>query len=227
MNFFGSFSGGGSGRKTKSSSDPQALGKEWKRNLAKEIRNMDRDITKVQREETKAMKECQQLAKKGRVDAAKILAKEVVNTRKAIERMHTAKAQLGSVQSNLQVSMSTLKIQGVMGKSTEIMKSMNKLVSVKEISETMGNMAREMERAGLVEEIIGETMDALEPEGLDSQADVEVDKIMTELASGTLAPASAAPTTEVKQPAAAPVEAEAEAEDDQNTQELLSRLQAL
>ena len=45
---------------------------------------------------------------------------------------------------------------------------------MKEISETMGNMAREMERAGLVEEIIGETMDALEPEGLDSQADVEV-----------------------------------------------------
>jgi len=38
----------------------------------------------------------------------------------------------------------------------------NRLVNVKEISETMTNMAREMEKAGLVEEIIGDTMESLE-----------------------------------------------------------------
>jgi division protein CdvB (Snf7/Vps24/ESCRT-III family) len=39
------------------------------------------------REEQKAMKECKKLAKENRVSAARILAKEVVNTRKAVERM--------------------------------------------------------------------------------------------------------------------------------------------
>lgn len=41
----------------------------------------------MRREEKKALLECKKLAKEGRVGAAKILAKEVVGTRKAVERM--------------------------------------------------------------------------------------------------------------------------------------------
>ena len=41
----------------------------------------------MRREEKKALTECKKLAKENRVSAAKILAKEVVNTRKAVERM--------------------------------------------------------------------------------------------------------------------------------------------
>jgi hypothetical protein len=36
-----------------------------------------------------------------------------------------------------------------MAKSAEIMTAMNKLVNIKEISETMQNMAREMERVSI------------------------------------------------------------------------------
>lgn len=39
-----------------------------------------------------------------------------------------------------------IKMKGCIEKSAEIMGSMNKLVNVKEISETMRDMAREMER---------------------------------------------------------------------------------
>ena len=90
--------------------DPSVLAKEWRRNLAKEARSIDRDVrldwnfwsfhrtwflntnTKLQvenlrREEKKALLECKKLAKEGRVSAAKILAKEVIGTRKAVERM--------------------------------------------------------------------------------------------------------------------------------------------
>lgn len=44
--------------------------------------------------------ECKKLAKENRVSAAKILAKEVVNTRKAMERM-----QVGITQNYLFVSL--------------------------------------------------------------------------------------------------------------------------
>ena len=37
-----------------------------------------------------------------------------------------------------------------------------RLVNVKEMKETMGTMAREMERAGLIEEIVGDTMDMMD-----------------------------------------------------------------
>ena len=43
-----------------------------------------------------------------------------------------------------------MKLSGCMEKSTEIMTSMNKLINVSEIRETMTSMAREMEKVGLV-----------------------------------------------------------------------------
>eukprot|EP01035_Chromulina_nebulosa_P034209 gene34209-45879_t len=139
---------------SKGNGDPIELAKEWKRNLQKEVRTLDRDIANIRRQEDKAMKECRALVKANRASAAKILAKEVANTRKTIMRMHVAKAQLNSVSMTLQTSIAMLKMQGCLSKSTEIMTAMNKLVNVKEIRETMQTMAREMEKSGLVDEII-------------------------------------------------------------------------
>jgi charged multivesicular body protein 3 len=142
--------------------DPVDLAKEWKRKLQKESRAIDREISNIKRQEDRAMKECKALAKANRLPAAKILAKEIVHTRKMVERMYTAKAQLNSVSNTLQTSVSMIKMKGCIEKSAEIMGSMNKLVNVKEISETMRDMAREMERAGLVDEIIGDAMDSMD-----------------------------------------------------------------
>jgi len=47
------------------------------------------------------------LVKANRASAAKILAKEVAATRKTIERMYMAKAQLNSVSMTLQTSVGT------------------------------------------------------------------------------------------------------------------------
>ncbi len=100
-------SGGGSSSSSSASKKGDAfeLGKEWKRNLQKEARKIDRDILNIKRQEDRAMKECQKLAKANQLSAAKILAKEIVRTRKTTERMYTTKAQLNSVANNLQTSM--------------------------------------------------------------------------------------------------------------------------
>jgi charged multivesicular body protein 3 len=111
MMFLASSGGGGksSGNSPstakKSKDDPVELAKEWKRNLQKEVRKMDRDILAIKRQEDRAKKECQKLAKQNQLSSAKILAKEIVRTRKTIERMYVSKAQLNSVANNLQTSM--------------------------------------------------------------------------------------------------------------------------
>lgn len=235
MNFFASFGAGksvsNSGSSGQKSHNIQEQGKEWKRSLQKEIRRMDRDINNVKRAETRALNECKSLLKKGKVSSAKILAKEVAATRKTVERMHTAKAQLNSVSSNLQTQMSMMKVQGCIEKSSVIMHSMNELINVKELNEVMGSMAREMERAGLIDEIVGDALDSMEPEGLDEEADLEVEKVIAELATGVLAPAGAVPVEAIKQPgllesASTGTETQQDAKSESNS-ELLSRLQAL
>ena len=216
--------------------DPAELAKEWKRNLQKEARSLDRDIVNLGRAEQTALKECKKLAKSGNIKAAKMLAKEVVNTRHAVTRMHTAKAHLNSVGMSLQTTASTLKMQGVISKSSEIMKAMNQLVKLPELQESMTAMSREMMRAGLIEEMISDTMDAMDSEGLEGEADKEVDKIITELTAGILGEASAAPTAKIAagatatSAAAATVDVEAlisaEAEE-QELKAMQQRLQSL
>ena len=192
--------------------DPADLAKEWRRNLQHEARSIERDIIQLGRSEQKALLEVKKLAKTGNVKAAKVLAKEVVNTRHAVARMHTAKAQMNSVAMMLQTAASTMKLQGCVSKSAEIMAAMNSLVKLPELQATMTAMSREMMRAGLIEETIADTFDALEPEGLDAAADKEVDKIIQELTAGVLDKAGAAPTSKIAASASATATAAAVAD---------------
>lgn len=167
--------------------------KEWRKQLKTEIRSMDRDIKKLGRAEAGALKECKKLAKKGQHLAARVLAKEIVNTRKATARMYASKAQLNSAEMNLKMNIGMIKVQGCLSKSVEVMAAMNQLVKVPELRETMHNMAKEMEKAGIIDEIISDTMEMVEPDDLELEADAEVSKIMQELTADILTPDTATP----------------------------------
>ena len=72
------------------------------------------------------------------------MAREVVNARKAVTRIHTAKANLSSVEMQMKAQASQLRIAGCLSKSTDVMKSMQQLVKMPEIQKTMMEMSKEM-----------------------------------------------------------------------------------
>ena len=82
--------------------DPQEEMKKWRRELRKEQRAMDREISKLEQMERKSRDECRKYGKEGRQDACKIVAREIVRTRAARNRMLMAKAQINSVNMQLQ-----------------------------------------------------------------------------------------------------------------------------
>ena len=168
---------------------------DWRKTLRCEIRRIDRDIHKMGVDEKKAMKECKNLSAKGHSNATRHLVKQVVNTRKAVTRMHVSKAQLNSVIENLRMSKGMLKMQDILGQSAFIMKEMNSLARLPDMQKTMSGMAREMMKAGLIEKQIEDTMDMLEPDDLEDEIDAEVNKIMAELTSQTLTGDTAALTS--------------------------------
>jgi charged multivesicular body protein 3 len=127
----------------------------------------------------------------------KILGREIVQTRRAKDRILTAKSQLNSVSMALQTSISMIKLQGVLSTSTEVMALMNGLVKFPEVRETMTNLAREMERAGLIEEVVSDTFSVVDPDSLEFEADEEVNKVISELTADLLAPAGPAPTSTI------------------------------
>lgn len=173
---------------------PEENANNWKKQLKKEMRQMDRGVSRLGTAEKNAIKECKKLAKTGNTAAAKLLAREIVNIRKAKNRMYASKAQLNSVVMSLQLSISNLKVAGCLSKSTEIMHAMGALVKLPELQESMMSMAKEMEKAGLVDEIVQETFEMAEPD-IDIEADKEVSKIMNEITSGIFTKESDVATT--------------------------------
>jgi charged multivesicular body protein 3 len=82
--------------------DPKEQVREWRSKIRKEQRVIDRQITSIQREELKVKRSIKDAAKKGQVDVCKILAKEVVQSRKAVSKLYASKAQMNSVVMQMQ-----------------------------------------------------------------------------------------------------------------------------
>lgn len=128
---------------------------------------------------------------------------------------------------NMSQQLATLRVANAMEKSASVMRSMQSLLKVQEISQVMQEMSREMMKAGIIEEMLDEVLDdQLEVDDeLEEEAQKEVDKVLWELTAGQLgsAPAAVSDTLpSVSEGATASV-----VDEDEDISEMQQRLQAL
>ena len=211
------------------SPDPKEQVSEWTKKLRKESNQIDRQINGIRKEEAKVTKSLKDAAKKGDKDVCKVLAKEVVHSRKTVNKLYAAKANINSISMQMKGQLATLKVAGSLQKSTEVMKTMQQLVRLPEIQKTMMEMSKEMMKAGIIEEMLEDTMESItDTDDMEQEADAEVDKILFELTAGKLGEAPSAVKDTLPAPAAAtadPAAEDDESEDDM--EEMQQRLQAL
>lgn len=193
--------------------NPKEQVKKWKQQMRSESRKVDRQIRGIQREEEKVRRSIKDAAKRNDTATCKMLAKEVVRSRKVQTRLHTSKAQMNSVVMQMENQLAQHKVTGHVQKSTEVMKMMNKLMKVSEISETMQAMQKEMCKANVIEEMVDDAMDMLDDDADEDAADEEVERVMTEIAADTMHSARAAPTKQV-------AEAKAVQEDEEDEEDM-------
>ncbi|KAK3204042.1 hypothetical protein GRF29_106g1445157 [Pseudopithomyces chartarum] len=198
------------------------------------VRKLDRDIMQLKQTEAKTKQLIQQSAKRAQKNPSmskqanqdvRTFARELVRVRKQSNRLHTSKAQLNSVQMQVNEAFAVRKIEGSIRASTGIMKDVNTLVRLPELTGTMRELSSELMKAGIIEEMVGDTLDdtAL-MEGEDEEAEDEVDKVLSEILKDRL---PAGKTSEEALPAA-PVDAEAEEEENEDVlAQMRMRLQAL
>ncbi|KAK1175184.1 charged multivesicular body protein 3-like isoform X3 [Acipenser oxyrinchus oxyrinchus] len=201
---------------------------EWSSKMRKEMRVIDRQIRDIQREEEKVKRSVKDAAKKGQRDVCVILAKEVVQSRRAVNKLYASKAQMNSVQLSMKNQLSVLRVAGTLQKSTEVMKVMHNLVKIPEIQATMRELSKEMTKAGIIEEMLEDTFEGMEDQDeMEEEAEMEVDKILFEITAGALgkAPSKVTDALPEMEPIGATATSEDEAEED--IEEMQSRLAAL
>ena len=77
---------------------------------------------------------------------------------------------------------SVRKIEGSLKTSTGIMKDVNSLVRLPELTGTMRELSQELMKAGVIEEMVGDMLPSEEMmEGEDEEVEVEVDKVLGEV----------------------------------------------
>lgn len=206
---------------------PDEQAREWRRQLAAEMRRTDTQIRKIKQEEQKVVVEMKKAAKTGDQFAVKTLAKHVLHARKSVKQLLTAKTQMNSISMQLQHQAATMKSVGVMSKSTEIMMGMNELMNISDMRQVMMNMSKEMMKSGLIDEMVEEGLeDALgdvEEEELDEEVNKVIADVMTDKLKGTRVTGSRLPQ---KQKVDEEVEEAAE-EEEENDEELMAKYNAL
>ncbi|KAK9890684.1 hypothetical protein WA026_012035 [Henosepilachna vigintioctopunctata] len=210
--------------------DPKELVNQWTHKLRKEGYQLERQIRAIQREELKVKRSLKDAAKKNDKETCTILAKEILRSRKAINKIYTSKAHINSVMLQMKNQLATLRIAGSLSQSTEVMHAMQRLIRVPEVAHTMQEMSKEMMKAGIIEEMLDETFEDMEedPEGMEEAAQTEVDKVLWELTEGKLGEAPAPPTSEgASATIGEPATVDLSDEEEKDVDEMASRLAAL
>ncbi|ORZ21343.1 Snf7-domain-containing protein [Absidia repens] len=206
---------------------PDELVKKWRQEIRQQQRGIQRQIQAIEVEEAKAKKSIKQVAKNGDAKICKVLAKELIRSQHHKNRLYTSKAQMNSIIMQLEHQLATLKVAGTLQKSGEVMKLVNSLVRLPEVSQAMQQMSVEMMKAGIMDEMIEDTMEIMDDDDIEEAADEEVNNVLFQITDGMLGEAgSVGPILEKKQEA--PAEEEEEEEEEGPEFELMQRrLQAL
>lgn len=200
--------------------------------VRKNIRSLDRDIQNLRQLEGKTKNFILQASRRAQrnpsqakqaAQETRIFAKELITVRKQNARLQTSKAQLQSVQMQVNEAFSVRKIEGSMKASTGIMKDVNLLIRLPELTGTMTELSRELVKAGIIEEMMDDMLpgeDLLD--GEDEEAESEVDKVLSEVLKDKLPAAAVRPEDEL--PSAPITEQEGETE---FSEEFTNRLESL
>ncbi|KAK0389925.1 hypothetical protein NLU13_3498 [Sarocladium strictum] len=171
--------------------DPQVQARKCNALLRQNMRKLDRDIASVKQVELKTKNLIQQADKRAQRDPSRRnqankevrgFALELVRARKASARLVTSKAQLASVQMQVNEAFAVRRIEGSIRASVGIMKEVNSLIRLPELTSTMREVSVELMKAGIIEEMVDDVLPEdgdMDLEG--EEAEGEVDKVLGEI----------------------------------------------
>ncbi|KAL0236539.1 hypothetical protein GEMRC1_003121 [Eukaryota sp. GEM-RC1] len=133
--------------------------KEHKRSIDRSIRELDRERAKLQRQEQQCIVEIKKMAKAGQTNAAKIMAKDLVRTRKNVDKFYRMKTQLQAVSLRLQTLKSTQALTNVMQKTAQAMGKMNAQLNLPGLQRTMMQFEQQNEMMNSKQEMVDDTLD--------------------------------------------------------------------
>ncbi|NXD04663.1 CHM2A protein, partial [Certhia familiaris] len=107
---------------------PEELLRQNQRALARAVRELDRERQKLETQEKKIIVDIKKMAKQGQMDAVRVMAKDLVRTRRYIRKFIAMRANVQGVALRVQTLKSNSAMASAMRGVTRAMATMNRQV---------------------------------------------------------------------------------------------------
>ncbi|ODV93420.1 hypothetical protein PACTADRAFT_52012 [Pachysolen tannophilus NRRL Y-2460] len=156
--------------------DPKEAFRKSKAITRKNIRQLDREINSLSPLQKKTESLIKKAIKSNDKKSAKVYAKELISMNKQKTRLTTSRATLNSISYQLDEQQQRLKLNKNISQSTSIMKEINSLVKLPQLSHTVQELQKELMKAGVLNEMMDDMTDTMEDDEL-MQSETEEDEI--------------------------------------------------
>lgn len=180
---------------------PEQMLRQHQRTLNKAMRDLDRERTKLENQEKKVINDIKKMAKEGQMDAVKIMAKDLVRTRRYVKKFILMKANLQAVSLKIQTLRSNNAMAQAMKGCAKTMATMNKQLKLPQIQKIMMEFEKQSNIMDMKEEMMSDAIDdVMGEEEDDEESDAIVSQVLDELGLGLTDQLSELPSASGKLP---------------------------
>nr|XP_042905752.1 charged multivesicular body protein 2a isoform X1 [Parasteatoda tepidariorum] len=165
---------------------PEEMLRQNQRALNKAMRDLDRERSKMEQQEKKIINDIKKMAKENQMDAVKIMARDLVRTRRYVKKFILMRANIQAVSLKIQTLRSQNAMATAMKGVTRAMQNMNKQLNLPQIQKIMQEFEKQSEIMDMKEEMINDTIDdAMGEDEDEEESDAIVAQVFDELGLDT------------------------------------------
>ncbi|KAI0123908.1 Snf7-domain-containing protein [Xylariales sp. AK1849] len=151
------------------------------RMLDKAIRELDQVRVKLEKQEKTLTTQIKQSAQKGQMGAAKIQAKDLVRTRRYVEKFYGMRSQLQKISLRLQTHRTNEQMMQSMKGATMALGSMNRSMNLPALQRIAMEFERENDIMEQRQEMMDDAIDDAMDVGVEEEGDEVVEQVLEEI----------------------------------------------
>ncbi|BGP00289.1 DOA4-independent degradation protein 4 [Rhodotorula toruloides] len=155
--------------------------RQHQRALQKAQRELDRERSKLEQQEKKLIMDIKNGARKGEIGSCKVMAKDLVRTRRYVSKFYTMKTQLQAVSLRIQGMRSNQQMAEAMKGATKAMSLMSRQLNLPQIQRILQDFEKESSMMDMKEEMMGDAIDDAMEDDVGETEEEEGDRILEEV----------------------------------------------
>ncbi|RDL39621.1 Uncharacterized protein BP5553_03961 [Venustampulla echinocandica] len=151
------------------------------RSLEKTQRELDRERVKLENQEKKLIQEIKKSAKNGQIGACKIQAKDLVRTRRYVEKFYSMRTQLQAISLRIQTVRTNEQMMQAMKGATGVLGSMNRSMNLPALQRIAMEFEKENDIMDQRQEMMDDAIDDVTGLEDEAEGDEIVDQVLEEI----------------------------------------------